>query len=102
VEPSARPLATDHQPVVSLNRGMIGGHDSIWAQLTGAVYGDRVWMDVSDNNAATWAQCGPFLATGDVAVSRAHDLDPKLKFRACADTTHHKPTDPANSCTTFW
>jgi hypothetical protein len=72
VEKPALPAATDHHPVVALEQGTANGTELVWAHLTAADYGDRVWLDFSDNDGRTWTQCGPFLATGASAVTRAH------------------------------
>lgn len=81
---------------------MVHGVVLEWAHLTEATYGDRVWLDVSDNGGATWTQCGPFLATGSSAVSRAHRLDPRLRVRACADAVHYGTDSQRDRCTAFW
>ncbi|GHF49625.1 transcriptional regulator with XRE-family HTH domain [Amycolatopsis bartoniae] len=102
VEAPARPNAVDHQPVVALEQAMVGGVWMVFAHLTGAAYGDRVWLDVTADDGATWNQCGPFLVTGPSAVTRAHALDPRLEFRACADVVHYRPGTTRNVCTEFW
>ncbi|WP_460439139.1 hypothetical protein [Amycolatopsis stemonae] len=102
VEKPALPAATDHAPAVALEQGTANGTELVWAHLTGANYGDRVWLDFSDNDGRTWTQCGPFLATGASAVTRAHPLDPSLRFRACADVLHYRAGFARNACTDFW
>ncbi|MBV9844938.1 MAG: helix-turn-helix domain-containing protein, partial [Kutzneria sp.] len=97
--PPVHPLATDHSPTVELDRGPVDGRQQVWAKVTGASYGDRVWLDLTSNNGLTWSQCGPFPVTGTTGASRAHPMDPALRFRACADTPHHRPGAPANACT---
>jgi hypothetical protein len=102
VEKPALPAAADHHPAVTLERGTSGGVELVWAHLRAAAYGDRVWLDASDDDGRTWTQCGPFLATGPSAITRAHPLDPRLRFRACADVVHHRPGFPRDACTDFW
>ncbi|GAA4619044.1 hypothetical protein GCM10023195_85950 [Actinoallomurus liliacearum] len=92
----------DHTATVQLLTRSIGGHEMVWAQITGARYGDRVWMDWTRDDGKTWTQCGPFTTTGATFASRAHEIGPSWHFRACGDTPNW-PTDlPRNACTGFW
>jgi hypothetical protein len=36
----------------------VGGHELVWAQITGARYGDRVWMDWTHDDGKTWTSAG--------------------------------------------
>lgn len=102
VIPPVQPHGIDHLPAVSLVSGSVGGVPMVWAQLTDARYGDRVWLDWSDNNGETWTQCGPFTTTGASLTSRAHKVGPGWQFRACADTPRAAATYPRNACTGYW
>lgn len=82
--------------------GTLAGRSVVWAQITGARYGDRVWIDVSANAGQTWTQCGPFTTTGAVFSSRAHETGPQWKFRACGDSPIAAQDYPRNSCTGYW
>jgi hypothetical protein len=92
----------DHTATVQLVTRTIGGHEMVWAEITHAHYGDRVWMDVSSNDGKTWTQCGPFTTTGATFASRAHRIGPSWKFRACGDTPRWPTNLPRDPCTAFW
>jgi transcriptional regulator with XRE-family HTH domain len=100
--PPAKVHGQDHTPTVQLVTGTIGGRQMAWAQITGARYGDRVWMDWSQNGGVTWTQCGPFTTTTATFSSRAHPIGPAWRFRACGDTPRPAVPYPRNSCTGFW
>jgi len=93
---------TDHTATVQLVTGTLAGQSVVWAQITGARYGDRVWIDVSSNAGMTWTQCGPFTTTGAIFTSRAHVTGPQWRFRACGDTPIPAATYTRNSCTLYW
>jgi hypothetical protein len=102
VEAPARPASADHHPVVSLMTGALHGREVVWAQVSGAAYGDRVWLDTSSDHGATWVQCGPFPVSAATGVSRAHPVGPQFLHRACADTPRAaRPGLPRNACTEF-
>jgi hypothetical protein len=84
--PPVQPQANDHTPTVELLSGKASdGQRAVWAEITGARFGDRVWLDWSANQGRSWIQCGPFPVTTDSGTSRAHDLTPGSLFRACGD-----------------
>lgn len=100
--PPAAVHGRDHTPAVRLLTNTIGGRQMVWAQITGARYGDRVWMDWSRDDGKTWTQCGPFLTTGATFSSRAHAIGPGWHFRACGDTPRQAVPYPRNACTEYW
>lgn len=102
VGPAAQVHGADHTPVVELATGTVNGRQMTWARIRAAVYGDRVWMDWSQNGGKTWAQCGPFLVTDTSYATRAHEIGPQWKFRACGDTPIAAQGLPRNNCTAFW
>src|SRR5581483_4526246 len=89
--------SVDHTATVQLVTGTLAGRSVVWAQIIGARYGDRVWIDVSANAGQTWTQCGPFTTTGAVFSSRAHETGPQWKFRACGDSPIAAQGYPRNS-----
>ncbi|WP_329237085.1 helix-turn-helix domain-containing protein [Actinoallomurus sp. NBC_01490] len=92
----------DHTATVQLLTRSIGGREMVWAQITHARYGDRVWMDWTRNDGKTWTQCGPFTTTGATFSSRAHEMAPGWRFRACGDTPRWPTSLPRDACTAFW
>lgn len=102
VEAPTHPHGDDHLPMVALVTGRLGSGVAVWAALSQARYGDRVWLDASSNGGLTWAQCGPYLATGTTAVTPGHPVDPRWRFRACADTPRPALQFPRDACTTWW
>ncbi|MGI5229994.1 helix-turn-helix domain-containing protein [Actinoallomurus sp. CA-142502] len=92
----------DHTITVQLLTRSIDGHEMVWAQITHARYGDRVWMDWTRNDGKTWTQCGPFTTTGATFSSRAHEIAPGWRFRACGDTPRRSVDLPRDACTDFW
>ena len=102
VGPAAQVHGADHTPVVELVTGTVNGRQMAWARIQAAVYGDRVWMDWSENGGKTWAQCGPFLVTDTSYATRAHEIGPQWKFRACGDTPIAAQGLPRDNCTAFW
>ncbi|GIH28532.1 hypothetical protein Aph01nite_68420 [Acrocarpospora phusangensis] len=66
----------------------IGGVQHGWAIIQGRTQpGDKVWMDWTRDNEASWIQCGPFTvqSAGSPNTSAAKRTDPSAsyKFRAC-------------------
>jgi hypothetical protein len=102
VGPAAQVRGADHTAVVELVTGTVDGRQMAWARIRAADYGDRVWMDWSENGGRTWVQCGPFLVTGATYATRAHEIGPQWKFRACGDTPIAAQGSPRNDCTAFW
>ncbi|GAA4635270.1 hypothetical protein GCM10023196_080090 [Actinoallomurus vinaceus] len=100
--PPATVHGQGHAPVVRLLTGTVGGRPMAWAQITGARYGDRVWLDWSRNNGQTWIQCGPFTTTTATFASRAHEIGTRWRFRACGDTPRAAENFPRDACTGFW
>lgn len=86
IEQPVHPKASNHTPTVQLLEGKAtDGRTAVWAEIAGAAFGDRVWLDWSTDKGKSWTQCGPFPVTADSATSRAHDLTPGSLFRACGD-----------------
>ncbi|RSS48314.1 hypothetical protein EF912_25395 [Streptomyces sp. WAC07061] len=75
---------------VQLRVGEINGQKYGWARVVGkSMEGDKYWMDVTRNGAASWVQCGPFTVAKDLdggytPAYRADYNNPALRFRACA------------------
>ncbi|WP_427922770.1 helix-turn-helix domain-containing protein [Streptomyces sp. cg40] len=91
----------DHTPTVRLEYGTVDGRRMAWAAIGGAHYGDRVWMDWSDDDGETWTQCGPFTATTAARTTPAHPLHPGWHFRACGDTPRPAARYARDQCTTY-
>ncbi|MBT0771643.1 helix-turn-helix domain-containing protein [Kineosporia sp. J2-2] len=95
----ARPQGDDHEPTVTLVTGAVDGRPSIWAEITGAQAGDRVWIDWSDTEGVSHTRCGPFGVTPPDGVSRAAEVVAGRWFRACGDTPRAVAGSPRNACT---
>lgn len=91
----------DHAPVVRLENGTVNGRRMAWAEITGARFGDRVWIDWSEDDGRTWTQCGPFAATASSRTTPAHPLHQGWQFRACGDTPRPAPGYARDQCTVF-
>ncbi|MFR0355105.1 helix-turn-helix domain-containing protein [Streptomyces sediminimaris] len=91
----------DHAPVVRLENGTVNGRRMAWAEITGARFGDRVWIDWSEDDGRSWTQCGPFAATSPTRTTPAHPLRQGWQFRACGDTPRPAPRYARNQCTVF-
>ncbi len=102
IQTPAKPASLSHAPVVSLMKGTLHGRPVVWAQMTGAAYGDRVWLDVTTDQGATWTQCGPFPVTTESGVSRSHPMGKHVMFRACADTPRAPRGQLRHACTEYW
>lgn len=103
VTAAVHPQAADHTPTIELMYGKsTDGHNAAWARITGASFGDRVWMDVSTDNAKSWTQCGPFPVTTSTGTSRAHDVAENELFRACGDVPRPAPNARGEICTDYW
>jgi len=102
VGPAAQVHGAQHTASVELVTGTVDGRQMAWARIQAAGYGDRVWMDWSQNGGRTWVQCGPFLVAGAAYATRAHEIDPQWKFRACGDTPIAAQGSPRDNCTEFW
>lgn len=100
--PPTRVHGDDHAPAVRLVTGSPAGQPLVWAQIVDARYGDRVWMDWSQDAGKTWTQCGPFTTTGSTLITRAHPAKPGWVFRACGDTPRPAAGYPRDSCTAYW
>jgi hypothetical protein len=71
-----------------LYHGTVGGVQRGWAMIDGnTIAGDLVWMDWTQNNGASWIQCGPFGVTagGQTKTSAAQRTSSSTswRFRAC-------------------
>ncbi|MHC3472805.1 helix-turn-helix domain-containing protein [Streptomyces sp. 7R007] len=91
----------DHTPVVRLENGTVNGRRMAWAEITGARFGDRVWIDWTRDDGRTWTQCGPFTATASSRTTPAHPLREGWQFRACGDTPRPAPRYARDQCTVF-
>lgn len=101
-QPPVHPQAPDHAPTIELMMGRAtDGHNAAWARITNAQFGDRVWLDLSTDNARSWTQCGPFPVTTSTGTSRAHDLSPNVIFRACGDVPTPAPNARGEICTNW-
>lgn len=102
VAPPVRPQASDHAPTVELIAGKAtDGRNAMWARITNAEFGDRVWLDISTDRARSWVQCGPFPVTTSTGTSRAHATGPNMLFRACGDVPTPVPTARGEICTNW-
>jgi transcriptional regulator with XRE-family HTH domain len=102
VQPPVRPQAPDHAPTVELMAGKASdGRNAVWARITNAAFGDRVWLDMSTDGARSWTQCGPFPVTTTTGTSRAHDTMPNVLFRACGDVPTPAPNARGEICTNW-
>jgi transcriptional regulator with XRE-family HTH domain len=102
VVPPVRLRGIGHTPTVQLRTGTLNGSEVAWARITGARYGDRVWMDWSTNGGKTWTQCGPFTATTASRTTHAHVIGPGWHFRACGDAPRPAGVQIPDRCTAFW
>jgi transcriptional regulator with XRE-family HTH domain len=103
-EPEARAVAANHTLRIRLMVGRTSsGRPGVWAQIDGARFGDRVWLDETTNSGASWKQCGPFPTTTGSRTSRAHDLVAGAQFRACGDVPQglRVPGRRGENCTSF-
>ncbi|GGN45104.1 hypothetical protein GCM10011578_096720 [Streptomyces fuscichromogenes] len=91
----------DHRPTVRLEVGTVNGRRMAWAEIAGARFGDRVWMDWTDDDGETWTQCGPFTATTPSRTTPAHPLRRGWHFRACGDTPRPAARYARDQCTTY-
>lgn len=102
VKPPVRPQAPDHAPVIELMAGKAtDGRNAVWARITKAEFGDRVWLDLSTDGARSWTQCGPFPVTSSTGTSRAHDTGPNMLVRACGDVPTPVPNARGEICTNW-
>jgi transcriptional regulator with XRE-family HTH domain len=102
VAPPTTLNATDHKPTVELIVGKgADGRNAAWAKMTGARFGDRVWMDWSSDGGRSWVQCGPFPVSADSGSTRAHDTGPNWLFRACGDVPQPIRLDGGEGCTDY-
>jgi transcriptional regulator with XRE-family HTH domain len=94
--------ATEHKPTVELIVGKAAdGRNAAWARISGARFGDRVWMDWSSDGGRSWVQCGPFPVGAGTGTSRAHDTGPNWLFRACGDVPQPIRLDGGEGCTDY-
>jgi transcriptional regulator with XRE-family HTH domain len=94
--------ATDHKPTVELIVGKgTDGRNAAWAKISGAKFGDRVWLDWSSDGGHSWVQCGPFPVGAETGTSRAHDTGPNWLFRACGDVPQPIRLDGGEGCTEY-
>jgi transcriptional regulator with XRE-family HTH domain len=103
-EQPVHPTASNHTPTIQLLEGKAtDGRAAVWAEISGAGFGDRVWLDWSTDSGKTWTQCGPFPVTTDSGTTRAHDLTPGSLFRACGDIPQplSVPGERSEICTQY-
>lgn len=102
VVPSITLNATEHEPTVQLIVGKgSDGRNAAWAKITGAKFGDRVWLDWSSDGGRSWVQCGPFPVGAESGTSRAHDTGPNWLFRACGDVPKPLRRNGGEGCTDY-
>ncbi|MFC0542738.1 helix-turn-helix domain-containing protein [Kutzneria chonburiensis] len=94
--------ATEHKPTVELIIGKgDDGRSAAWAKISGAKFGDRVWLDWSSDGGRSWVQCGPFPVSAESGTSRAHDTGPNWLFRACGDVPQPIRRTGGEGCTDY-